>query len=683
MILSETAAGAALLGAITLVRAPPPPAPPPAVRRRAVGMGLGGRGGTQMRALFVEGGVTRRELSPNGAAAWCVSPLPHASAASSSASRTCPGRGGGGPLPAARSPRRGDAAADSQRQVTARLLQGLEEDDLTVADVLRALEDELKWSPLAAEFSALSPAPSPPVRSAVEAWSNATHAPAPLPRRARTPAAALASLRADRGDALGGRAASPVHPADTNENSPGKAPRTLRAGVLHTGDLDEEIWSSAPARWRADDFIANGQGCSQGAVRRERGPGPMRVTELGVEKHSQALGHALAGLSARLYGLLNEPLDGDSRGQALEIMMKHLTPCSQLDERVAAMCSIIDAKLGTTAGGTGAEGWRPIGVGRGAVVSADALDASAAFSATCERLPPRKPWQLRPGRPLEVVSAVVCLEGSVVGAKISGLYIKVGGVLKYGRSTYERAPYQMAFNGRAWTIHDKSNPDVVFAYAQDTAEEPYAALNQWRVARAEPDSGFEIDSHACVLPGESRVREVVLSAQRARSPRDVPPYMGGATIREPVERSLPLSSPRGRDIRELIIPRELSMLGMTLITLRGRPVVVDAVRSGGWADNASLRPGDELITVGDMPVADLLERGLLYDALQTRPQRVNVVRGTVVPIALAALREAQQVETALHAKSESGSESSRLSSPMRRFSDDEEYRSRRTPEIRR
>lgn len=289
-----------------------------------------------------------------------------------------------------------------------------------------------------------------------------------------------------------------------------------------------------------------------------------------------------------------------AKREVWEIMERHLSPCSYIDERIDAMMKYVEEALSTLSGDTGAEGWRPVGVGRRAVVESRGIDASKAFDATLvQALPASRAFgnQAALEKAREMVSVVAAFDGSVVGGEISGTYGRAQGQIENGRPVYVRGDFRIAFNGVAWAItkHNDSrdsvgDADAIFAFVQDMAYEPYAVINQWRIARTmraekadRVHEGFVVDPHGAVLQGQMRAA--------------------------------------GSRVWETHVPRGVQSLGIHVRAEKGLPTIIDDVTPGSWGGNVGIQVGDEVLEVGRRVISELLlDRTLLEQALRVRPQ---------------------------------------------------------------
>jgi len=407
------------------------------------------------------------------------------------------GRAGRKESPArARSP----CAAAPQRpayreQVLNKLLKGLEEDSLTVADVLGVLETELRQAQP-------NPSGAPSISAQMERYIGP-----------------LAEISSPSGP---GRPTTPQR-LELAKRGP-EAAQALATGGGGSVAVGGTLVPAAPPTQ------AVVLGCARCEV---------------LEQQVRAMAQALAGIGARMFNWsLSSCVDAVERQGLWHVLLKYIRPCASVDARIAETVNGLQAALGAksdnivdevlegshhrAAMGSFAsvhqpslgKKWQPhtkgpIAVGivdRSAPPSGEIrsmrLATDQLHQATLPSETPNaivvSPAQVNAASNM-VAEVTVSFGASQAAKRLSGVYVYVRGVEVNGRPIYKRGlKHLVHLDDGTWVIKDgpggEDDADV-YAYVQDNAREPQGIREPWNVA--DDGDGFVSDARGRVTPGRS------------------------------------------------------------------------------------------------------------------------------------------------------------------------------------
>eukprot|EP00927_Polykrikos_kofoidii_P059394 TRINITY_DN54553_c0_g1_i1.p1 TRINITY_DN54553_c0_g1~~TRINITY_DN54553_c0_g1_i1.p1 ORF type:complete len:678 (-),score=91.53 TRINITY_DN54553_c0_g1_i1:13-2046(-) len=345
------------------------------------------------------------------------------------------------------------ASRSANRGVMAGLLQGLEEGDLNIDDVLSVLEggvSELPAQQLAAD-AAIS--------------TSAT---------VRTPAVAMS---------LGSPEVSGRPAIDCENRISQRASSTSNRSIDPNASLERTSLSTL--------------GCRRC---------------FGLDKQLRAVAKALSGISERIFNWsLNAPLQPQQRSSLWRLVVQYIDPFVSVDSTIAVTCNNLTAAISnqthTILERVGQ--LRPEDVISEDFASVRPLETQTLESRGLRVSKSMSLFGLRcHARHPDVVKADVFFDSSGVARKISGSYHHLDGFVHANRPVYVNGRFRMLFRGRAWIIKASEDSSMrieplddateVLAYVEDSAGDPWSVTNHWRVADGK--GGYSVDYSGKVRP---------------------------------------------------------------------------------------------------------------------------------------------------------------------------------------
>mmetsp|Transcript_105472 Transcript_105472/g.264098 ORF Transcript_105472/g.264098 Transcript_105472/m.264098 type:complete len:464 (+) Transcript_105472:134-1525(+) len=247
---------------------------------------------------------------------------------------------------------------------------------------------------------------------------------------------------------------------------------------------------------------------------------PARLTTL--ERQLRAVCQSLAGLGARMFNWsISANLKEVERNGLWDLILQYLEPCREVDERISDTCKGLGAALGEARPPPEGRAFPRLGGNSGGTAASAGTSAREAspqsfnaeqsftdtYHATPEAIARGAPLasfasaQARSPRPPQEGSGVdevlVAFSASRKARRLNGAYQRVQNLQVNKRPVYERGGKHIVFlNDGTWCVKD--GPDgnegaFVYAFAEDTAQEPFAVRSPWQVL--DDGDGFVAEAH--------------------------------------------------------------------------------------------------------------------------------------------------------------------------------------------